>query len=73
MNPIARFEDELLHLGIPPFGLVSEMNTRFQQFFYANTDHKFPLVKNSRDNQRRANHPAEHGIDFDVVLAAVIT
>jgi hypothetical protein len=49
------------------------MNTRFQQFFYANTNHKLPLVNNSRDNQCRANHPAEHGIDYDVIVAADVT
>jgi hypothetical protein len=35
VNPVARVEDEGLHLGIPPPRLVSEMNTRFQQFLYA--------------------------------------
>ena len=30
MNPVARFKDELLHLGIPSFGLVSEMDARVQ-------------------------------------------
>jgi len=45
MNPVAGVEDEPLHLRIPTPGLVSEMDARFQQFFYANANHNFPLVK----------------------------
>ena len=36
VNAVARIEDERLHLGIPTPRLVSEMDARFQQFFYAN-------------------------------------
>ena len=36
VNAVARIEDERLHLGIPTLRLVSEMDARFQQFFYAN-------------------------------------
>jgi hypothetical protein len=39
VNPVARVEDELLHLGIPTLGLVPEVNTRFQQFLDANAQH----------------------------------
>jgi hypothetical protein len=41
MDAIARFENEAAHLGIPTFGLVSEMNTGFQQFFNSDTKHNF--------------------------------
>src|SRR6266849_4179729 len=41
VDPVARIEDELLHLGVPPFGLVPEVDTPFQQFLHANTDHIF--------------------------------
>jgi hypothetical protein len=47
MNTVAGFKDEGLHLGIPTSGLMSKVDARFQQFFYANTDHNFPLVKSS--------------------------
>jgi hypothetical protein len=30
VDPVARVEDELLHLWVPTLRLVSEMNTRFQ-------------------------------------------
>jgi hypothetical protein len=30
VNPVTRVEDELLHLGIPAAGLMSEMDARFQ-------------------------------------------
>ena len=42
------------------------MHARFQQFFYANTDHKFPLL---RARRRAASHSAENGIDFSVIVA----
>jgi len=45
VDAVARVEDKRLHLGIPPLGLVPEMNARFQQFLNANTYHNFPLVK----------------------------
>ena len=45
MNPVARVEDEGLHLGIPTLRLMSEMDARFQQFLYADTDHIFPFVR----------------------------
>ena len=48
VNAVAGVEDELLHLGVPTLGLVSEMNAGFQQFLYTNTYHNFPLVKSSR-------------------------
>jgi hypothetical protein len=38
VNPVAGIEDELLHLGVPTFGLVAKMDTGFQQFFYSNTN-----------------------------------
>jgi hypothetical protein len=47
MNPVASFEDELLHLGIPSLGLMAEMDARVQQFFNTNTEHSFPFVKSS--------------------------
>ena len=37
VDSVAGIEDEFLHLGIPTFGLVSEVDARFQQFFNANT------------------------------------
>src|SRR5437870_1546943 len=45
MNPVTGLEDELLHLGIPSFSLVSEMDAGVQQFFNADTEHSFPLVR----------------------------
>ena len=69
MNAIAGIEDEGFHLGIPPFGLVPKMDARIQQFLNSNTNHKFPLVKSPPRPRRPANHPAEHGIDLDVVVA----
>jgi hypothetical protein len=57
----------LLHLGIPTLGLVPEIDTGFQQFLYANTKHSFPLV--GARGLLPANHPAEHGIVFDVIVA----
>jgi hypothetical protein len=44
------------------------MDARFQQFFNTDADHNFPLVKNS-PRVAATNHPAEHGIEFDVVMA----
>ena len=41
MDAVARVEDERLHLGVPPFGLVSEMDTGIQQFLNSDTNHKF--------------------------------
>jgi hypothetical protein len=41
VDAVASIEDERLHLGIPPFGLVPEMNARLQQFLNANTNHNF--------------------------------
>ncbi len=69
VNAVAGVEDEGLHLRVPPFGLMSKMNPGIQQFLYSNTNHNFPLVKDPR-RENRLNHPAEHGIDFSVVLAA---
>jgi hypothetical protein len=66
VNPVTRLEDELLHLGIPALGLVPKMDTRLQQFFKANTQHNIFLWLKVRAS---ANHPAEHGIVFDVVVA----
>jgi hypothetical protein len=37
--PLRAFEDERLHLGVPTTGLVSEMDTRFEQFFDTNGGH----------------------------------
>jgi hypothetical protein len=45
MNAVARVEDERLHLGIPTLRLMSEMDACFQQLFYTDADHNFPLVK----------------------------
>jgi hypothetical protein len=45
VDAIASVEDERLHLGVPPFGLVSEMDSRIEQFHNSNTNHNFPLVK----------------------------
>ena len=67
MDAIARVEDERLHLGIPTLGLMSEMDAAFQQFFYADADHFFPLVKTLASALRTPQHPAEHGIVLDVV------
>ena len=36
MNPVALVEDEALHLGIPTFGLVTEVQTRIEQVADAN-------------------------------------
>jgi hypothetical protein len=64
MNPVARVEDERLHLGIPTPRLMSKMDARFQQFFDTDSTHEFPLVKTPF-----LGHPAEHGIRFDVIVA----
>lgn len=48
------------------------MDTRFQQFFNADTNHRIPLVKSS-SRQGGRNHLAEHEIDFSVVVATVLT
>jgi hypothetical protein len=34
IDAVSLAEDILLHFGIPPFGLVAKMNTRFQEFFH---------------------------------------
>ncbi len=57
VNAVAGIEDERLHLGIPPFGLVSEMDASIQQFLYANTNHKFPFVR-SRGSKHGAERPS---------------
>ena len=51
VDPVARFEDELLHLGIPTLGLVSEMNTRFQQFLQSNAQHSISFVESSHSGE----------------------
>ena len=66
VNAVAGVKDERLHLRVPPFGLVPEMDTGIQQFLNSDTNHRFPLV---RSPPLRANHPAEHGIDFSVIMA----
>ncbi len=68
VNAVARVEDERLHLGVPTLRLVSEMDARLQQFLNANANHNFPLVE-SPSRLALTNHPAEHGIEFDVVVA----
>ena len=45
VNAVAGIEDELLHLGVPTFGLVSEMNTCFQQFFNSDDLSHISFVK----------------------------
>src|SRR5439155_11372997 len=69
VDTMAGIEDEFLHLGVPAPGLMPKVDARFQQFFNANTYHKFPWV-NSPSRRCGTNHPAEHGIHFDVVPAA---
>ena len=49
---------------------MSKMHAGIQQFLNTNTNHKFPLVGSPPIS---ANHPAEHGIDFSVVMAAGAT
>jgi hypothetical protein len=39
VDAVASIEDKRLHLGIPPFGLVAEMNAGVQQFLNADTNH----------------------------------
>jgi hypothetical protein len=46
---------------------VSEMNTGIQQFLNANTNHNIFLWLKARP---KTNHPAEHGIVYNVVVAA---
>jgi hypothetical protein len=53
VDAIAGIEDERLHLGIPPFGLVSEVDASIQQFLHANTDHRFPLLKDRSESAVR--------------------
>src|SRR5207245_4593122 len=51
VNAVPGIEDEFLHLGVPPFGLMSEVDPCFQQFLNANTYHGFfPLVSSSVGN-----------------------
>jgi hypothetical protein len=69
MDAVAGVEDEGLHLGVPTAGLMSEMNACVQQFLNANADHDFPFVRSSL-RPEAANHPAEHGINLSVVMAA---
>jgi len=45
VDSVAGIKDERLHLGVPPFGLVSKMHPGVQQFFNSDRDHSFPLVK----------------------------
>jgi hypothetical protein len=47
---------------------VAEMHSGIQQFLYANTNHNFPLVAGPI-RSTRTDHPAEHGIEFSVVVA----
>jgi len=80
VDAVTRVKDEWLHLGVPPFGLVSEMDAGIQQFFNTNTNHNFPLVRSpwllsfstsgAAFASAETDHPAEHGIDFSVVVAA---
>src|SRR5260221_3056810 len=67
MDTIASIENERLHLGIPPLRLVSEMNTGIQQFLYANTNHRLPLVRSSPTWR---TIPGSTGLFFSVVMAA---
>jgi hypothetical protein len=41
MNAVAGVEDERLHLGVPPLGLVAKMNAGVQQLLDANANHSF--------------------------------
>jgi hypothetical protein len=41
------------------------MDTGIQQFLKSNTNHLFPLLESAS-----ADHPAEHGIVTDVIVAA---
>jgi hypothetical protein len=70
VDAVARVEDEGLHLGVPTPGLMPEMDAGVQQFLNANADHNFPFVRSSRRPVAAANHPAEHGINLSVVMAA---
>jgi hypothetical protein len=45
VNAVASVEDEPLHFGVPPLGLMTKVNARFQQFFNSNTYHNFPLLR----------------------------
>jgi len=44
------------------------MDASVQQFLNSNTNHNF-LWLEVRNGVGRANHPAEDGIDFDVIVA----
>ena len=48
VDAIARIEDERFHLRVPAFGLMSEMDACFQQFFYADTNHDIFLLLKTR-------------------------
>jgi hypothetical protein len=48
---------------------MSEMNARIQQFLDANTNHFYFLLLKVRADEA-TNHPAEHGINLDVIMAA---
>ncbi len=62
VNTIAGIEDERLHLGVPPFGLVSEMDARIEQFLNSNTNHNFPLVKSPAANGEQRTIPRNTGL-----------
>jgi hypothetical protein len=44
VNPVSGAENVLLHLGIPPLGLVAKMNSSFQQLLHGDGGHKIFLL-----------------------------
>ena len=60
VDAVARVEDEGLHLRVPAPGLVSEMDTRFQQFLNADADHSFLWLR----ARRIAGGPSRGTRDF---------
>ena len=48
MDSVARVENERLHFRVPALGLMSEMDTGFEKFFYTNILHSFPFVGSPR-------------------------
>jgi hypothetical protein len=68
VDPVAGLEDERLHLGVPTTGLVSEMDTRFEQLLQSDGQHGLGFLVTSL-RTRPAAIPRNTGFMSDVVVA----
>src|SRR5262249_56230205 len=57
VDPVALAEDVLLHLRVPPLGLMAEVHSGLQQLLHRQRGHACPLFRLASDPERRA-HPA---------------